>query len=158
MPGAVEIRAATVRDMDAIAALLDELNRAEGYAQATDSNNALMQALFGDAREVQLRAMVAVSGEETIGVLLYYPGYDTLSASYGYHLADMVVTEAHRQSGVGRQLMHALATHTLAEKKEWVSLTVLKRNIAARAFYQALGMTEVAVDFFALGKKALAQL
>ena len=51
-----------------------------------------------------------------------------------------------------------LAATALAEKKEWLSLTVLKNNTQARAFYQALGMSEVVVDFFAMGATALATL
>jgi ribosomal protein S18 acetylase RimI-like enzyme len=115
-------------------------------------------ALFEKNTPAPLFALVAQMGEEVVGVLLYYTGYDTLSASYGYHLADIVVTKAHRALGVGRALVKALATQTLAEHKEWVSLTVLKRNSAAHEFYTALGMMQVDVDFFAMGKNALAQL
>ena len=157
MKPALLIRAAEKSDIPAIAALLDTLNQIEGYAVATDEN-ALSIALFGQAQEVKLAALVAETQQQVVGLALYYSGYDTVSASYGYHLADMVVADAQRQSGIGRALMKSLAGQALTQKKEWISLTVLNRNMAAQKFYQSLGMTHVDVNFFAMGKTALAQL
>lgn len=151
------IRAATERDIPAIASLLNALNHSEGYTTITNEP-ALREALFGESREVALHALVAVEGEEVVATLLYYAGYDTLSASLGYHLADMVVAQAYQRRGIGKLLVQALAKKTVAEGKEWVSLTALTRNDAARAFYQSLGMTQVDVVFYAIGRTALAQL
>ncbi len=151
------IRPAQPADIPAIAALLSELNSVEGYAQQADADE-IGRALFSPMREVKLSALVAESGEAVIGVVLFYPGYDTLSGVEGYHLADIVVTQACRRRGVARALVKALAAMALSEGKEWVSLTVLKKNDAARGFYQSLGMSEVAVDFFAMGKMALNRL
>ncbi len=151
------IRAASGSDIPAIAGLLDQLNRFEGYTQTTDAV-ALKAALSGEGREVKLAALVAHVETEVIGALLYYPGYDTLSASVGYHLADMVVDEFHRKRGIGKALMKSLAQQALAEGKSWISLTALKQNAAAHRFYASLGMSEIAVDFFAMGKTKLAEL
>ncbi|MFZ4541336.1 MAG: GNAT family N-acetyltransferase [Rickettsiales bacterium] len=129
----------------------------EGYVVRSQPAD-ISAALFGDGREVVLAALVAELAGEVVGVVLYYTGYDTLSASVGYHLADIVVAQKQRRSGIGKMLMQALAERALTDKKEWVSLTVLKHNETAREFYAALGMTKVDVDFFAAGKQALAQL
>ncbi len=153
----VEIRAAVRADAAAIAALMNELNWAEGYDVVTHEAD-IARALFANGREVNLRALVAQLDGIIVGALLYYPGYDTLSASVGHHLADMVVTQMHRKTGIGKALMKALAALTLAENKEWISLTVLSNNVAACGFYRALGMTQVSVDFYAMGKNALARL
>lgn len=151
------IRAGVERDIPAIAGLLNALNQSEGYATITNEA-ALRAALFGADREVALHALVAVEDEAVIATLLYYAGYDTLSASVGYHLADMVVAHQHQRRGVGKMLVQALAKQVLAEGKEWVSLTALTRNDAARGFYRSLGMTQVDVAFYAMGKTVLAQL
>lgn len=151
------IRAADVGDEAAIARLLTQLNHAEGHA-VESSPEALAHALFSASREVELSALVAISQGSIIGALLYYPGYDTLSASVGHHLADMVVDVAHRRTGVGKALMRALAKRTLEQNRSWVSLTALKENAHAQAFYTSLGMTRVDVDFFAIGKTGLAQM
>ncbi len=150
----LEIREAKSAEVHAIAALLNELNREEEsdvLAQVDD----IARALFGDGRAVDVRALLAVEEAEVIGVVIYYPGYDTLSASYGHHLADIIVTKQKRGRGIGRLLVKALAKVTRDAGKEWVSLTVLKRNDAAQEFYKALGMTQVSVHFFAAGKSAL---
>lgn len=152
-----DVRPATLADVGAITGLLTQLNAGEGFSIASDPE-ALAVALFTDVREVYLSALVAVQHNVIIGALLYYPGYDTLSASVGHHLADMVVDVAHRRTGVGRALMRALAQQTLHENKSWISLTALKDNANAQAFYTSLGMTRVNVDFFAIGKTALSQM
>lgn len=153
----LSIRDATPGDEAAIARLLTQLNHSEGHA-VESSPEALAQALFSASREVELSALVAIRQGSIIGALLYYPGYDTLSASVGHHLADMVVDAAHRRTGVGKALVQALARHTLEQNKSWVSLTALKENAHAQAFYTSLGMTRVNVDFFAIGKTGLAQM
>ncbi|MES2983712.1 MAG: GNAT family N-acetyltransferase [Pseudomonadota bacterium] len=152
-----EIRDAVVGDAVAIAQLLSELNRDEAI-DIVASPEAIAHALFASNRAVNLRALVAVAQGAPCGVLLYYPGYDTLSATEGYHLADMVVTHAHRRSGIGRALFTALAERACADDKHWVSLTALRGNAAARAFYLSLGMTPVDVDFYAIGSRALQAL
>lgn len=157
MTPAFIIRPATPLDVKAIAVLLTELNRIEGQDVVT-TPEAIAEALFAPNREVALHALVAEDGNDVVGMLLYYAGYDTLSASVGHHLADMVVAATHRRTGLGRALVRELARITLAQQKEWISLTALTRNKDAQAFYRTLGMTQVAVDFFAMGKQALRQL
>ena len=154
MAASLEIRVAEETDGEAIAALLTELNHGEGNAVIAQADEVAL-ALFSPSREVKVSALVAVEDKAVIGVVLYYPGYDTLSASYGHHLADIIVTKEKRGRGIGKWLVRALAKLTLEADKEWISLTVLQRNDAAQAFYKALGMTQVHVHFFAAGKQAL---
>lgn len=148
------IRPATTHDLDAMTALLSELNREEGYV--TSASIEQLRAALIDGR-VRMRAMVAEEGRAITGLLLYYWGYDTVSATYGYHLADIVVTKGKRGRGTGKRLFKALAAQCLGEGGEWVSLTVLKKNEAAHKFYAGCGMTEVAVNFFAIGPQALSR-
>lgn len=148
------IRAATGDDVAAIARLLTQLKEWEGSADAVDAAK-LAAALQPDAHVVKLRALVAERQGEVIGTMLYYSGYDVLTAAYGYHLADFIIDAAHRRQGVGRQLFTALAAQNLAEGGEWISLTVLPQNDAGKGFYDALGMMHVPVDFYAAGKVML---
>lgn len=150
------IRPAVRADAAPITALLGELNRAEGNMHPIDAR-AIELALF-TPRGVELRALVAELAGEVVATALYYSGYDTLSASEGYHLADIVVTEKHRRCGIARALVAALAAQCLREGGQWVSLTVLQKNSAAHGFYVSLGMTQVDVDFFAMGPRALMKL
>lgn len=136
-------------------ALVEMLNRAEGYAVSA-SAEALRAALFGQAR-VRLKALVAEQAGHVVGLVLYYDGFDTVSASYGYHLADIVVAPGARGRGIGTALFDRLAAQVLGEQGEWISLTVLKKNARATAFYKRRGMVEVSVNFMAIGPQALAR-
>lgn len=151
---AYEIRQAKAEDAAAITALLNELNREEGQGIATDGDS-VAKALSTATHGLTLQALVAVEAQTIIATLLYYTGYDTLTSSYGYHLADIIVTSQHRRQGIGRALVKALGQQALSEGKEWVSLTVLKENQSAHAFYNTLGMTKVDVDFYAAGKRTI---
>jgi ribosomal protein S18 acetylase RimI-like enzyme len=149
------IRPATVADLPELTRLLSMLNREEGY-DISASEADLRAALFGGAAKVPMRALIA-GHEKAVGLVLYYWGYDTVSASHGYHLADIIVEPAQRGQGVGRALFSALAAQCLGEDGQWVSLTVLKKNDRARQFYKALGMVEISIDFFAIGPQGLAR-
>ncbi len=145
------IRAATEQDAAAIAALLTQLNRVENNPSTVEAGP-LADAL---KRAEPLQALVACDAETVVAVVLYYRGYDVLTGAYGYHLADFVVDEAYRHQGIGKRLFATLATQNLDAGGEWISLTVLRENRDAQAFYAALGMAHVPVDFFAIGKRSL---
>jgi len=153
----VTIRAAWKEECAAITALIEELARAEGNPRVVDGA-ALEAALFGKDRPATLCALVATQGETVVATVLYYPGYDVLTTSAGYHLADIVVTEPFRRQGIARRLFAALAQQNLAAGGEWISLTVLRSNAAAQGFYAALGLVQVAVDFFAAGPRQLMRI
>ena len=147
---------ATSEDLPSITSLVAQLNREEGYDMSA-SMDQLRDAMFaGDAR-VSMQALVAQRDGRTVGTVLFYWGFDTVSASYGYHLADIVVAPVARAQGIGRALMAALAAQCLQQQGQWVSLTVLKQNARAKQFYLKQGMVEVGVDFLAIGPKGLAR-
>lgn len=150
------IRAAQLPDLHAVTALVEQLNREEGY-DASASPRALEEVLFDKRARVPMRALVYVLDREIVGLILYYWGYDTVSASYGYHLADIVVEKMHRGKKIGTQLFTALAEQCLREDGKWISLTVLQSNERAKDFYRKRGMVQVSVNFFAIGPTGLAR-
>lgn len=148
------VRLAVLTDLPAVTKLVDQLNKEEGY-DASASMEALEEVLFDRRARVPMRALVAETDRRVSGLILYYWGYDTVSASYGYHLADIVVERAFRGKQIGTRLFAALAEQCLRENGQWISLTVLKQNERAQGFYKKLGMVEVAVKFFAIGPRGL---
>lgn len=154
----VTIRAAAAADTVTVTELLAELNRLEGYDRSATPEQMTDILFHEDGARVHLRALVAEQEQELVGLVLYYWGYDTVSASLGYHLADIVVTQKKRGHGIGRRLYTQLARQCLHEGAQWISLTVLKKNNAAKKFYRAMGMVEIAVDFYAIGPTALSTL
>jgi len=151
------IRPAQPPDVHAISALLAALYREEQAAHV-HTPQSLAEALFGREPPVQLYGLVAVDADAIVGVVLYYRGYDVASASSGFHLADMVVAPTARRRGVGKQLVARLAEQCLAAQGQWLSLTVLRANIAAHGFYRALAFTFVDVDFCAMGLSGLRRI
>lgn len=147
----IAFRAATEQDVFGITKLLDQLNEWEGNATQM-SAHLLARDMFTAHRKVDLKGLVAVAGDQVLGVILYYQGYDILTNVHGYHVGDVVVHKDYRGRGIGRRMMTLLGAQNLSEGGEWMALTVLKKNTSAQAFYRALEMTEVPVDFFAIGK------
>lgn len=150
----VHIRQAVLSDLNAVTALVAQLNKEEGYT-ASATPQQLEEVMFDKRARVPMRALVAEEGRTIIGLILYYWGYDTVSASYGYHLADIVVEKMHRGKKIGTVLFNALAQQCLGENGQWISLTVLDRNEKAKDFYRKRGMVEVQVNFFAIGPRGL---
>ncbi len=144
------IRAAKPADMDAMQSLLIQLYREEGYDCVHDLGT-LGDALFSFVAPMRLRALVAEYEEKIVGVLLYYSGYDVSSASFGFHFADIIIHPHLRRNGIGRNLFANMVAQCLAEKGQWVSLTVQHKNAAARCFYQSLGFGKAKVDFYNIG-------
>lgn len=150
-------RPALENDVATIARLLTELNLAEGSDKVVDEM-ALAGSLFARDRKMDLAALVAEENKQVVGVVLYYLGFDVLTTSYGYHLADIVVAEGQRGRGIGSGLLAALSAQNLAQGGEWISLTVLESNTRAHAFYTKHHMVHVPVDFFAGGRTTLAAI
>ncbi len=151
-----QIRAAQLPDLHAVTALVEQLNLEEGY-EASASPKQLEEVLFDKRARVPMRALVYVLDKNIAGLILYYWGYDTVSASYGYHLADIVVEKMHRGKKIGTELFNALAEQCLRESGKWISLTVLQNNERAKDFYRRRGMVQVGVNFFAIGPSGLAR-
>jgi GNAT superfamily N-acetyltransferase len=81
---------------------------------------------------------VLESGDELLGLALYYTAYSTWKGRMLY-LEDLVVTEAARRGGYGRLLFDAVvaeARRTGAQRLKW---QVLNWNEPAIAFYKKLG-------------------
>jgi len=149
----ITIRFADIGDMGEMTALATELAVGEGQIPHT-TESTLLRDVFCDAPKCQM--LVANKGIETIGLLMFYDGYDLASASAGYHLGDVVVSPRFQGVGVGTLLMKALAIQALESERDWVSWTVSKGNEAAKQFYlEAIKAVEVEVDFMAMGKKSL---
>ncbi len=83
-------------------------------------------------------AMVAEIDDRVVGYAVYYPGYDTDSATRGAYLADLYVAEDRRRLGAGRALVAAIARRCRTQGGRWLFWSVLKRNRGARRFYRKI--------------------
>lgn len=152
----ITIHKATPDDAPIIIALEKKLADYEG--EPSMANECALQAMLAGSQQPHCECLLAKDGDEVVAFVLFYAGYDLASTTFGLHLADIFVDKTYRQRGVGKQLMQAVALQAQLENREWISLTVLKKNQAAQGFYEALGFIRVEVKMMALGRNGMARL
>ncbi len=84
-------------------------------------------------------AVIAERAGQPAGYALYWPTYDTESASRGGWLSDLYVLPEQRRHGVADRLMAELARRTAAAGGAYLVWLVHANNERARAFYRRLG-------------------
>jgi ribosomal protein S18 acetylase RimI-like enzyme len=144
----IRVRRAQPEDGEAVAAMARALSRSDGGRAGAFSAERFRADGFGPDRAFEtLVAEVGKAGaevekagaEDTLaGYAVFYPGYDTDSATRGIYLADLYVREDFRRRGVGHALMRGLASYGRGQGARWMFWSVLKRNRGARRFYRSL--------------------
>jgi GNAT superfamily N-acetyltransferase len=133
------IRVATPADVPTIRRLIAELaayEREPDAARATEDQ--LRKALFDEQPAVYALIAEQVPGEP-VGFALYFRSFSTWEGVHGIYLEDLFVLPEHRGSGLGRDLLVALAriaVHNGYARFEW---WVLDWNTPSIDFYRALG-------------------
>ena len=97
----------------------------------------LRTALFGP--EAKLFGHVAEDGGEVVGVALWFLNFSTWDGVHGIYLEDLFVRPAHRGSGLGRELLAALAQECVAHGYTRLQWSVLDWNTPSIGFYESLG-------------------
>ena len=114
---------------------LAEYERSAHRVVATVEN--LREALFGERKVAE--AVIALLGDEPVGMALFFHNFSTWTGVYGLYLEDLYVRPHARGRGVGRALLAHLA-RTARERGcarfEWA---VLDWNEPAIRFYKNLG-------------------
>jgi len=139
----VRVRPAERSDADLVIGLYQQFGN---YVSGLTPNVSIEEGLFdadryradGFGENPAFWGLIAEEGNEAVGYLLYYFGYDSQRAYRTMHLVDLYVTEKHRGHGVGREFMKrakGICTRSNAKKIVW---SVYKPNRAARDFYDKL--------------------
>jgi ribosomal protein S18 acetylase RimI-like enzyme len=136
-PAPILLRAATPADTRALAAMLEAMNVEDGQPQGRYSAERVQHDGFGTAPA--FAALLAFAGERAVGYALSLPFYNTELARRGLYLLDLWVAPPHRNRGIGRRLVAALARQTVADGGGSLWWTVRNGNQAARRLYAALG-------------------
>jgi len=119
---------------------LAEYERAHEHCHLTADQ--LGAALFGPSPA--LFGLVAVDGEVVVGYALYFLNFSTWEGVHGIYLEDLYVRPEQRGSGLGRELLTALAGIAVDRGYARVEWWVLDWNAPSIAFYESLGA--VAMD------------
>ena len=134
----MNIRRGREADLPQVLALIQELAEYERAPQeVTNTLNDMQRDGFGP--EPIFKFFVAQGADDTIvGIALYYTAYSTWKGRMLY-LEDLVVTEAARGTGLGKQLFDAVvaeARHVGVNRLKW---QVLEWNEHAIGFYKKIG-------------------
>jgi len=133
------VRSAYPDDADIIVAMVAALSAHDGYDPGAFDAATYRRDGFG--RDAAFSVLVAEVEGVVVGYAMTYPGYGSISASRGLHLADLFVDPGARGQGVGRALIAAVARSCRDGGGDWVSWTVLVDNVRSRAFYERIGAT-----------------
>lgn len=137
----ISIVDATPADVPVILSFIRELADYEKMsADVLASAELLHRYLF---EEIRCHALVARRDGIPVGYALYFYNFSTFLARPGLYVEDIYVQQAHRNLGIGRQILRALA-HIAQENEcgriEW---SVLDWNAPSIAFYKSLGAQEM---------------
>jgi len=130
----ITVRRARPDDAELIARMARALSIADGGRPSRFTAESYRRDGFGE--DAAFSTMVAELDGYAVGYAVYYPGYDTDSATRGIYLADLYVDESRRRQGLGRALLAGLAAEARSDGARWMFWSVLKRNRGARRFYK----------------------
>ncbi len=131
------IREANASDMTAVLLLIQELAAFEKEDNAVElSTEDLMRDGFGT--QPLFKCFVAETNEAIVGMALVYPRYSTWKGPV-IHLEDLIVTKAHRGSGVGSALLDRVVAYGNEKGVKRICWEVLDWNEPAIQFYEAKG-------------------
>jgi len=134
------IRAATPDDIPALLELVAELAAYEKEPEAaTASQDNFGEALFPHDRDAAATAFVAEESGSVVGMAIWFVTFSTWTGRHGLWLEDLYVRPSHRGSGIGAELMSALARVCVERGYPRMEWTVLDWNTPAIEVYHHLG-------------------
>jgi ribosomal protein S18 acetylase RimI-like enzyme len=139
----VRVRPAEKSDADLVISLYQQFG---SYVQELSPNVSIAEGLLdaeryrtdGFGENPAFWGLIAEEGNEAVGYLLYYFGYDSQCAYRTMHLLDLYVAEKHRGHGVGLELMKRAKAICIKSNAKEIVWSVYKPNRSARDFYEKL--------------------
>lgn len=136
---AARIRRATVRDFEAVSALLAELGRP---VVTPDARGALQGVYERHLARPEVSSLVAEIDQKVVGYLSLEFRERLNHATLEAWIPDLIVTEASRGRGVGRGLLEAAFREARDRKAHRVSADAGNHREAAQRAYVAAGMVD----------------
>ncbi|WP_406354234.1 cyclophane-containing RiPP N-acetyltransferase HaaN [Streptomyces sp. NBC_00658] len=143
----VTIRPAEKGDVQAVAELIEEIERFYGTTDADiqpfdERQTQVEEALFG-APPLASALLVEDEAGDIVGLAAYSFLWPSAGATHSLFLKELYVRDTLRRQGIGVRLMNELRAIAVARpgcsRVEWMTDRV---NPDARAFYRALGFEE----------------
>lgn len=134
------IRAAELRDVNAIVQLIRELAEFEHLTHLLQvTPEKLRPHLFGERPVVE--ALVADSAGAVLGFALFFTNFSTFLAQPGLYLEDLYVQPAQRGRGIGEALLNRVGRIAVERDYGRFEWSVLDWNANAIRFYEKMGAT-----------------
>lgn len=135
---AISIRRANREDAAVIHTLLCELEDALGAGRAVRrSEEDICRYGFGESPHFETQ--LAWSGNEAVGLAVYFREFSTWRGSPGVYVQDLYVSVKLRGCGLGRELMEAVFNRARCWGATYCKLAVYDNNLSAENFYQRMG-------------------
>lgn len=135
---ALVIRAAREDDVSLLLEMFAELAQYEQLlAELRATEPQLHQALFGAHPAAE--ALIAELDSQPVGYAVFFATFSSFLASPGVWLEDLFVRPAHRQAGVGKALLGAVAARVRDRGGQRLEWAALDWNELALGFYRRLG-------------------
>lgn len=132
------VRPAEPADVPVVLQLVRELAAYEREPDAVEATEEMLgEALFGDSPVASCH--LAELDGEVVGFALWYVTFSTWKGRPGLWLEDLFVRPTARGSGLGRQLLQALARTCVERGYARLEWWVLDWNTPAHGFYASLG-------------------
>ncbi len=130
----MSVREAVPSDLAVIRHTLETHALSESSVSRADSAiDQLEEVVFG--ADAFVKVTIAERDEAFAGLAMWFRTFSSWARTSGIWLEDLFVVEAHRRSGVARELMHHLRAQTDG-RIEW---DVTVGNATAERFYESLG-------------------
>ena len=136
----VTIRRATAADADLIHHFIVELARYEKEPDAVACTAADLARQLA-AERPPFECLIAEADGMPAGFALFFHNYSTWRGRPGLYLEDLFVLPTQRGSGIGKQLLGALAAIAVERGCARMEWSILDWNQPAIDFYLALGAT-----------------
>jgi GNAT superfamily N-acetyltransferase len=139
----VEIRPATHGDVEAIALLMEDLDRFYGATDVEPLSERIPQiaaALFPEPRAAYV--LLAREGEQLVGIAAYSFLWPAAGVTRSLYLKEIYVSEAFRSKGIGALLMQRLCQVAVERECSRVEWTTDKGNVLGEDFYERLGVPQ----------------
>lgn len=134
------VRSAGLDDVPRILELVHDLAAYEKAADQVEASEAdFVRALFPDDGHPTTFAHVAEVDGTVVGVAVWFLTFSTWTGTNGIWLEDLFVSPEHRGTGLGRDLLAALAGECVLRGLPRLEWWVLDWNAPSIAFYESLG-------------------
>jgi GNAT superfamily N-acetyltransferase len=131
----ITLRQAERNDLAAVLALVKDLAVFEKEPDAVRAGLEEYQKSYDNGT---IRAILAESGDEVVGMVLYYPIFSSWNGRTLY-LEDFIVKDSHRNLGIGQMLFDAFVAEAHRQGCRQAKWQVLDWNKEAIRFYERNG-------------------